>query len=489
MNQIVENSSIYNGENDIYTVSARKLFDVVISKFTEKEETLMRLEKAINPLLDDNDQVAFTYVIKKVLNDTIKSMQESWPFMKPVNKKQMKHYYDMIKVPMDLETIGKRVSKHVYHTRDDFLHDIELIHKNSIQFNGPASEYTHKAQKILDVTKEALISYADYLTQLEEKIREVQQRAIDQADVDSLGASLGELDDQRSASRSSDHGGNSNLLGESTSGMPMKRGRGRPRKHPINSEHIDVIGEAEDSVPGSEANESGGNLRDDLQLSDSDMSDGEMDDDSDDFEDVDVTGEAEGISVTVGTSEATNDETHMYQQQLSAQHIPAENAYESNIESNMMEEVVDEDYDPSNDFLQTIGRGNENQSLLANSHHESISDQMQGAFVAGTVEMPSNFEEGTMVINALPPPEEGGPQALSNYTIVDSHHVAGQESNPQASGTIEDDLDISDDSDDGENTNKQHGNPIPVPQHPFGGAQHPHQLPPGAMSVRVQEDD
>merc|ERR1719510_340323 len=61
INQIVENSSIYNGPNDIYTSSARKLLEVVISKFTEGEETLMRLEKAINPLLDDNDQVGESY--------------------------------------------------------------------------------------------------------------------------------------------------------------------------------------------------------------------------------------------------------------------------------------------------------------------------------------------------------------------------------------------------------------------------------------------
>ena len=65
--------------------------------------------------------------------------------------------------------------------------------------------------------------------------------------------------------------------------------------------------------------------------------------------------------------------------------------------------------------------------------------------------------------------------------------MAGQEPNAQASGTIEDDLDISDDSDDGDNP-QRHQNPIPVPQHPFAGQQ-PHQMPPGAMSVRVQEDD
>ena len=64
----------------MYTACARKLFDVVVTKFSENEEALMRLEKAINPLLDDNDQVAFTYVINKVLNDTIKSMQARFNF-------------------------------------------------------------------------------------------------------------------------------------------------------------------------------------------------------------------------------------------------------------------------------------------------------------------------------------------------------------------------------------------------------------------------
>jgi hypothetical protein len=38
-------------------MNAKKVLQVVIQKLSEKEEFLMRLEKAINPLLDDNDQV------------------------------------------------------------------------------------------------------------------------------------------------------------------------------------------------------------------------------------------------------------------------------------------------------------------------------------------------------------------------------------------------------------------------------------------------
>ena len=38
-------------------MTARKMLELCITKFTEQEDKLMRLEKAINPLLDDDDQV------------------------------------------------------------------------------------------------------------------------------------------------------------------------------------------------------------------------------------------------------------------------------------------------------------------------------------------------------------------------------------------------------------------------------------------------
>ena len=61
--------------------------------------------------------MALTYILESILNEKLKTMQESWPFMKPVNRKQLKVYYEMIKEPMDLETVTKKVSKHNYHSR------------------------------------------------------------------------------------------------------------------------------------------------------------------------------------------------------------------------------------------------------------------------------------------------------------------------------------------------------------------------------------
>ena len=91
--------------------------------------------------------------------------------------------------------MSTKIQKHVYHSRAEFLRDMELIFNNSKEFNGEASEYTLKAKKLLDITKEKLFAYGDHLEGLEDKIKQVQQNAIDRAEVDSLGTSLGELDE------------------------------------------------------------------------------------------------------------------------------------------------------------------------------------------------------------------------------------------------------------------------------------------------------
>merc|ERR1719490_422323 len=65
----------------------------------------------------------------------------------------------------------------------------------------------------------------------------------------------------------------------------------------------------------------------------------------------------------------------------------------------MEEEVIDEDYDPT-DFLHNIGRGSEDQSGLSNNYNGSYQDGMEGAVVTGTVEVPSNTE-GEVRINQV----------------------------------------------------------------------------------------
>lgn len=56
---VVYYSRLYNGDKNELTTCAAKLFECATQRISELESTLMKLEKAINPLLDDNDIVAF----------------------------------------------------------------------------------------------------------------------------------------------------------------------------------------------------------------------------------------------------------------------------------------------------------------------------------------------------------------------------------------------------------------------------------------------
>jgi transcription initiation factor TFIID subunit 1 len=103
-------SYLLAGAKSSLTVAARRMWTVCVDRLAEKEDRLMRLEKAINPLLDDNDQVALSFILDNVVNNKLKGMSESWPFVKPVNKKLVKDYYNVVKYPMDLETVAKKVS-------------------------------------------------------------------------------------------------------------------------------------------------------------------------------------------------------------------------------------------------------------------------------------------------------------------------------------------------------------------------------------------
>lgn len=87
------------------------MLELAIQRLGEKEDKLMRLEKAINPLLDDDDQVAFSYILESIVSQKLRSIPESWLFHKPVNKKFVKDYYNVIKKPMDLDTILKVCSQ------------------------------------------------------------------------------------------------------------------------------------------------------------------------------------------------------------------------------------------------------------------------------------------------------------------------------------------------------------------------------------------
>ncbi|XP_049868741.1 transcription initiation factor TFIID subunit 1 isoform X3 [Pectinophora gossypiella] len=253
VNQIVENSTLYNGLNSSLTVAAQRMLQRCVDKLAEKEEQLMKLEKQINPLLDDNDQVALSFILENLLTTKLKIMPEAWPFLKPVNKKQVKDYYNVIKRPIDMEAMGKKIQAHKYHSREDFLRDVNLLVENCRAYNGPNSQFTRQAEAILKVTQDALEQFGEHVSQLEANIAKVQQKMLEEAE-------------------QSDEGEEPLPPPPPLPPSDEKRGRGRPRKHKPSTSRASADG-GPPRKRGRPSRKDQNSLEDDLQYSDSGSSD------------------------------------------------------------------------------------------------------------------------------------------------------------------------------------------------------------------------
>nr|XP_022921301.1 bromodomain adjacent to zinc finger domain protein 2B isoform X3 [Onthophagus taurus] len=105
----VSNSSLTNTGSPSTTQNVKK------DKFTKK------LLKELAPC-------------KAILED-LECHDDAWPFLLPVNTKQFPTYKKIIKCPMDLSTIKKRLQDLYYKSRDEFCMDVRQIFNNCETFN------------------------------------------------------------------------------------------------------------------------------------------------------------------------------------------------------------------------------------------------------------------------------------------------------------------------------------------------------------------
>ncbi|XP_061863031.1 transcription initiation factor TFIID subunit 1 isoform X7 [Colius striatus] len=271
---IVKNSATYNGPKHSLTQISQSMLDLCDEKLKEKEDKLARLEKAINPLLDDDDQVAFSFILDNIVTQKMMAVPDSWPFHHPVNKKFVPDYYKVIANPMDLETIRKNISKHKYQNREIFLDDVNLILANSIKYNGPDSQYTKTAQEIVNICYQTLAEYDEHLTQLERDISTAKEAALEEADLESLDPMT---------------------PGPYTPQMRQGRGRLGEEDSDVDIEGFDEDDDGKPKTPAPEVEDADGDLADEEEGSaqqpqasvlyeDLLMSDGEDDDDGSDEE-------------------------------------------------------------------------------------------------------------------------------------------------------------------------------------------------------------
>lgn len=82
-----------------------------------------------------------------LLND-MQNHQAAWPFVHPVSRDDVADYYDVIKEPMDLETMESKLEADNYATPEDFIRDANLIFNNCRKYNNETTPYAKCANKL-----------------------------------------------------------------------------------------------------------------------------------------------------------------------------------------------------------------------------------------------------------------------------------------------------------------------------------------------------
>ncbi|XP_078141155.1 bromodomain-containing protein 3b isoform X2 [Centroberyx gerrardi] len=90
-------------------------------------------------------------ILKEMLSK--KHAAYAWPFYKPVDAEalELHDYHDIIKHPMDLSTVRKKMDNREYSDPQSFATDVRLMFSNCYKYNPPDHEVVAMARKLQDV--------------------------------------------------------------------------------------------------------------------------------------------------------------------------------------------------------------------------------------------------------------------------------------------------------------------------------------------------
>lgn len=121
------------------------------SYFTDTKKRRESVERAPEDL-QQSDQLRYCNEILKAMLSK-KHYAYAWPFHTPVDAEalQLHDYHNVIKYPMDLSTIKKKMDSRQYPDAQAFAADVRLIFSNCYKYNHPSHDVVAKARKLQGV--------------------------------------------------------------------------------------------------------------------------------------------------------------------------------------------------------------------------------------------------------------------------------------------------------------------------------------------------
>ncbi|KAI1542414.1 Transcription factor [Pyrenophora tritici-repentis] len=137
---------------------------------------------------------------EKVLME-LKANEHAHPFLQRVNKREAPDYYNVIKHPMDIGTMMKKLKQLQYKSKKEFVDDLMLIWANCLKYNADPSHFLRKKALHMKKETEKLVPLIPDITVRDRAEVEAEERRMRNGDADADGADDSEDEEPIMASR------------------------------------------------------------------------------------------------------------------------------------------------------------------------------------------------------------------------------------------------------------------------------------------------
>lgn len=125
--------------------------------------------------------------VEKVLME-LKAGEHAHPFLQRVNKREAPDYYNVIKHPMDIGTMMKKLKQLQYKSKKEFVDDLMLIWSNCLKYNADPSHFLRKKALHMKKETEKLVPLIPDITIRDRAEVEAEERRMRNGDADADGA-------------------------------------------------------------------------------------------------------------------------------------------------------------------------------------------------------------------------------------------------------------------------------------------------------------